>query len=410
MTPRRLIAIAVFLALASPLPAQGPIRHGKIAKVDLDKLVVTLKAGAKEIEAIATEQTMFFESKGDNVKASLQAFKAGAEVQFVVREKDGKNYLFGLRLFEQGKKAVLPKFDSSKLVPLGELGAKEYKDGFKGGFYPDGKNERPTEHEAAGLRLAKEVQPLDAAGKPSVTGKIVLLSVGMSNTAQASQGIAKVLASQRGINPRFQFVSGAQGGMTAARIQDPATKDGTEYWGKVDQMLMKAGASREQVQAIWIKQADAGPSQGFPKYAKKLEDELANIVRIFPKRFPNVKMVYLSSRTYGGFSTSPLNPEPYAYESAFSVKWLIERQIKGEAGLNYDPKKGDVKAPWLSWGPYLWANGTTKRADGFFYDQADFTPNDGTHLMASAQEKVGRLMWHFLRDDSTTRDWFAAAK
>jgi len=175
-------------------------------------------------------------------------------------------------------------------------------------------------------------------------------------------------------------------------------------------MLKNANSSREQVQIVWIKQADAGPSQGFPAYAKKLEEELERIVRLFPKRFPNVKMVYLSSRTYGGFATSGLNPEPYAYESAFSVKWLIERQIKGETDLNFDPKKGDVKAPWLSWGPYLWANGTKKRADGFSYEQSDFTANDGTHLTPACQEKVGRLMLEFFRNDSTSRIWIHGKK
>src|SRR5207249_1794375 len=107
--------------------------------------------------------------------------------------------------------------------------------------------------------------------------------------------------------------------------------------------------TRAQVQVIWIKQADIAPQEGFPGYAKKLEGELSNIVQIFPKRFPNAKLVYLSSRTYGGYATTPLNPEPVAYESGFAVKWLIERQIKGEDGLNYDAKKGHVKAPWLSW-------------------------------------------------------------
>src|SRR5207237_1804365 len=117
------------------------------------------------------------------------------------------------------------------------------------------------------------------------------------------------------------------------------------------------------------------------------------------------KLVYLSSRTYGGYAKSPLNPEPYAYESAFSVKWLIEQQIKGDPSLNFDAKKGAVKAPWLSWGPYLWANGSTKRSDGFSYDESDFAA-DGTHLSASGIEKVGRLMLQFFRSDSTTRPWF----
>jgi len=49
------------------------------------------------------------------------------------------------------------------------------------------------------------------------------------------------------------------------------------------------------------------------------------------------------------------------YESAFSVRWLIQDQIKGEANLNHDPKKGKVVAPILLWGPYFWADGITPR-------------------------------------------------
>lgn len=189
--------------------------------------------------------------------------------------------------------------------------------------------------------------------------------------------------------------------MTAARIQNPDNADGTKYWTVVDQQLKKAGVTRKQVQVVWIKQADAGPRDGFPAYAKKLEEELANIVQILPKRFPNAKLTYLSSRTYAGYATTGLNPEPYAYESGFSVKWLIERQIKGESALSH----ADGKAPWLSWGPYLWANGSKKRADGFSYEQADFAA-DGTHHSAAGSDKIGRLMVHFFQTDTTTRTWF----
>jgi hypothetical protein len=303
----------------------------------------------------------------------------------------------------------MPKVDTSKLKALTDMKKDEKYQGYEGGLYPEGKNIRPTAHEEAGLALAKQVVPLDSNGKKSTTsrGKIVLLSVGMSNTGQASQGFAPLLGSEKKRNPRLVFVNGAQGGMTARAIQDADDrKTGTKYWAAVDSRLKSAGVTREQVQVVWIKQADAFPNQGFPKYAKTLQEELANIVRILPKRFPNIRLAYLSSRTYGGFATIRLNPEPYAYESGFSVKWLIEQQIKGDASLNYDPKKGAVKAPWLSWGPYLWANGTTKRSsDGFSYQASDFG-NDGTHQSPAGQKKVGKLMLAFFKSDSTTKPWF----
>lgn len=37
----------------------------------------------------------------------------------------------------------------------------------------------------------------------------------------------------------------------------------------------------------------------------------------------------MSSRTYGGYATTELNPEPYAYQSGFSVKWLVQDQLEG---------------------------------------------------------------------------------
>lgn len=296
--------------------------------------------------------------------------------------------------------------DTKSLKPLNELGESKYQ-GFEGGFYRGGNNERPKDHEAAGLKLAKQVQPLNSQGQPDPNGKIVLMSVGMSNTSQSSEGFRRELREASNLNPHVQFVNAAQGGMTAAAIQDPEDgRTGKRYWDTVDQRLQQARVSREQVQVIWIKQADAGPNQGFPKYAQTLQAELARIVQIFPARFPNAKLVYLSSRTYGGYATTGLNPEPYAFESAFSVKWLIDQQINGDKSLNFDPARGEVKAPWLSWGPYLWANGSTKRQDGFSYEPADFTSNDGTHQSPSGQRKVGQLLLTFFESDSTTKPWF----
>jgi hypothetical protein len=392
--------LAALLTLSAAALAQE-IQSGKVKKVDADKNAIVLTAGGKDLELLVDDGTRYLNLKG----LKDPALKEGVAVRFRIK-KDSKNVLDGLALGEAGMQPTQPKVDTSKLKPLTELGKEEYQ-GFKGGFYPDGKNERPAAHEAAGLALARQVQPLDRDGKPSPDGKIVVLSVGMSNTSQSSEGFKKQLASERDLNPHVLFVNGAQGGMTARAIQDPNDNgSGKRYWDTVDERLKMAGVTRAQVQVIWIKQADAGPNQGFPGYAKTLQAELTRIVQLFPERFPNAKLVYLSSRTYGGYAKTPLNPEPYAYESGFSVKWLIEQQINGDPALNFDPKKGAVKAPWLSWGPYLWANGSVKRADGFSYEESDFTANDGTHQSPSGQEKVGKLLLQFFKTDSTTKSWF----
>ena len=68
-------------------------------------------------------------------------------------------------------------------VPLTELGAGTYK-GFTGGLYPAGSNVEPGAHAAVGRVRAQGIVPRDTAGTPNAGGKIVLLSIGMSNTTQ----------------------------------------------------------------------------------------------------------------------------------------------------------------------------------------------------------------------------------
>jgi Cu/Ag efflux protein CusF len=403
-------AIAVILCAFTSLALAQPdgIEKGKVKKIDLDKMTITLAQGDKERELALTDDTRVLGAEGvKDLKERFKGIKEGAEVQFKPGRRGGKDVLVGIKLAgEAAPPPKIAKVDTSKLKPLTELGNDEYQ-GHKGGLYPDGKNERPVEHEKAGVALAKQVRPLDADGKPSDNGKIVLLSVGMSNTSQESQGFGQLLAKDREKNPHLVFVNGAQGSMTARAIQDPDDKKtGTRYWDTVDERLKSAGVTRAQVQAIWIKEADAGPREGFPKYAQTLEAELTKIVQLLPGRFPNVKLVYLSSRIYGGYATTPLNPEPYAYESGFSVKWLVEAQLKGKPGLNFDPAKGVVKAPWLSWGPYIWANGTAnKGSGGLSYEPGDFR-DDGTHPSDSGVAKVAKEILHFFKTDITTKPWF----
>lgn len=408
--------VVVALWVCPTMLVADEIQRGTLKKLDIAGKKVVVEIDGKQREFSLTDDTQVLGATGKDLAEKLKDFREGASIFVRPDTSNGRSVLMGIKLAEQrpaneparnndGERRRVSA-DTKSLKPLSELGREKYQ-GFEGGFYPEGRNERPKNHEAAGLKLARQVQPLNAQGQPNPNGKIVLMSVGMSNTSQSSEGFQRALRDASDLNSHMQFVNGAQNGMTAAAIQNPDDgRHGKQYWDTVDQRLKQANVSRQQVQVVWIKQADAGPTQGFPKYAQTLQAELAKIVQILPERFPNVKLAYLSSRTYGGYATSSLNPEPYAFESAFSVKWLVEQQIKGDKSLNFDPAHGEVKAPWLSWGPYLWANGSTPREDGFSYEPADFTPSDGTHQSPSGQRKVGQLLLKFFESDSTTKSWF----
>src|SRR6266849_5267523 len=74
-----------------------------------------------------------------------------------------------------------PSRDSTGMVALPDLGKGNYN-GEQGGLYPGGDNTPPPAHLKAGLELARRIVPLDADGRPTASGKIVLMSVAMSNT------------------------------------------------------------------------------------------------------------------------------------------------------------------------------------------------------------------------------------
>lgn len=309
-------------------------------------------------------------------------------------------------------------------VPLTDMGASTYL-GFGGGLYENGTNVPPADHAAAGRVQAMNVRPLATNGQPSTGGRAVLLSIGMSNTTQefCSAGSALPCDSwtfmgQAAADPAVNhgalaIVNGAAGGQTASTFDQPTDSN---YDRIRDTRLTPQGLSEAQVQVAWVKVANAGPTVSLPNAnadAYTIETQTGNIVRALKTRYPNIKLVFLSTRIYAGYATTMLNPEPYAYESGFGAKWLVQAQIDQmrNGGVPVDPRAGDLNyatRPWVGWGPYLWADGLTPRSDGLTWTQADFAA-DGTHPAQSGREKVGDMLLAFFKTSPQTTCWFLAA-
>ena len=177
-------------------------------------------------------------------------------------------------------------------------------------------------------------------------------------------------------------------------------------WSVAEQRLKQAGVTGAQVQAAWIKIANAGPTGELAEHGKPLQHDTVAVLQNARARFPNLRIVYLESRIFAGYATSGLNPEPYAYEGAFVVRWLIQAQINGDEALNYDPGRGAVKSPLLLWGAYLWADGLQPRkGDGLVWKRDDLA-GDGTHPSEAGRRKVAALLLEFCKTDANLKSWF----
>jgi hypothetical protein len=288
------------------------------------------------------------------------------------------------------------------MVPLTEMSGRDRYKGEDGGLYGAGKNEPPEAHRAAARKQTAKIVPLDAQGQPSKGGTVVLASISMSNATQVFSFFKKIADADPEKSPRLTIVDCAQGGQAMAEWADPNGPP----WVEADRRLATAKLTPAQVQIAWIKLANKSPTGELLKHGKRLQKDTLAVLHNARARFPNLRIVYLSSRTYGGYALGALNPEPYAYESAFAARWLIQDQIKGDPDLNYDPARGPVKSPLLLWGPYLWANGLTPRkSDGLAWERGDFV-RDGVHPSPSGRQKVANLLLTFFKTDPYAKTWF----
>ncbi len=196
-------------------------------------------------------------------------------------------------------------------VPLTELGENEYvrMDGtptdFSGGLYPNGSNLRPDRHEAAGLELSHQIQPLTVDGQVDENnGRILFISIGMSNTASEFETFIRLAQQLTQLNPQLVLINGALPNQVAERW---TSREGIA-WQELDRRITAYGYSPQQVQVAWVKLTNTGGGN-FPQKALALESDLQAIVQHLKEKFPNLKMIFLSSRTRSYTYWRGLSPE-----------------------------------------------------------------------------------------------------
>jgi hypothetical protein len=306
------------------------------------------------------------------------------------------------RAKEKGKGTATGGREQVGLKPLSEMTASDRYQGEDGGLYGGGKNTPPAAHERAAQAELARIRPLGPDGEPAADGRIVFISISMSNATQEFSLFKQMADADSAKSPRVTIIDCAQGDQAMAEWASLTARP----WTVAEQTIANAKCTPRQVQVAWIKLANKGPRGSLEEHGKKLQRDTTAVIQNAKAHFPNLRVVYLGSRIYAGYATTGLNPEPYAYESAFVVRWLIQGQIKGADDLNYDASKGAVKAPLLLWGPYFWADGTKPReTDKLVWKREDLA-GDGTHPSQSGRRKVAQLLLDFFKIDALAKTWF----
>lgn len=378
-----------------------------VRKIDAGNRLAVVFANGQERTVKIAANARFLDEDGKNLKDGLNApeLKTGATVTLTVDRDGNSPAIFTIQL--GGKAAATPGAGSVGkpsvgFKPLTEMTAEDRYKGEDGGLYGEGSNDLPEHLAAAAKQVTAMIQPLNASGKPAANGKIGLVSISMSNATQEFSRFKQLADADPEKSPQVSIVDCAQGGQTMARWADSQAA----CWREAERRLMSAGVAREQVQVAWIKLANAGPAGTLQQHGKQLEQDTRTVLANLTKFFPNLRIAYLGSRIYGGYADGRLNPEPYAYEGAFVVRWLIKNQLIANADTVVDAKKEAIRSPLLLWGPYFWADGMTPRqSDGLIWERGDFV-NDGTHPSDTGRQKVAEQLLNFFKQDRFAQTWF----
>jgi len=273
---------------------------------------------------------------------------------------------------------------------------------FRGGLYDNGVNQPPQSHINQLNTYLNQITPLNSSGNPDPTnGYIGFMAIGMSNTSYEFGRFKSDNDHNPIKNPRVKIVNTALSSATADYWDQP----GDYGWTNALNVIQSNNLSPNQIQVAWMKTAIAGP-QNEADHVDRLYRYMIDIARTAKQLLPNLKIIYVSSRTRSyavnqlNVHQTGLNSDPQAYEAGFAVRKLILEQIQNPSGqLNLN------SAPLLIWGPYIWIDGQNPRSDGMVWLSSDLE-NDCTHPSIDGRIKVSGLMTDYFSNSPFARNWF----
>ena len=302
--------------------------------------------------------------------------------------------------------------DTSYLRSLIDLKTGLYL-GYQGGLYPDGLNTMPYPHYADGMNISRQIVPLNADGALDLAdGKVGFICLGASTAGNAFNHFKTVCEADTTVNPCIKFANCAVGAKGLEVMID--TVEDAWYWDdEVMPDLDYAGITRYQVQVAWVMVTSRIDTiLIWPYQPQEVANKYEALMQVLLVKFPNLKQVYLSGFNYGGYADPTkefydMIMEPSSYWNNWSVKFLIERQLDGDPSLKY--KAPDRVAPWLGWGPHLWADGLRDNVTDHlrWVCEADYKPDGGGyHMSNSGKDKMGKLIYDFFINSPIAADWF----
>lgn len=282
------------------------------------------------------------------------------------------------------------------LTPFLDLQTGYYM-GYQAGLYPGGTNILSGPHLKSGKTIAQGIKPLDGDGNVNFgDGVVLVVGFGPSVPGHIFNKFVQHIRDPSvtyNLNPCVDALNLCIGGKDIGYGTGDSTAD--DYWADLVTKVTDVGYTVDQVQIGWMYFNAKGLTEPptFPDNSVFMKDQFVKFINKSKEYFPNLKIMYVSSRHWGGYADTTLTEyyslaEPASYQNSWTVKWLIEEQINNTNPL-LQYKGANPKSPYLLWGPNFWCDGNLKRAwdDKKYVCLLSFDLDDGYHLSDQQDSK-----------------------